>query len=125
MASTLQGVRVSDSKQAREFYYFGALAGRHRDSRFKEAIIQAFYAGIKCKPQSTCGNLEADVITDREPTLQRGNFSRVIRESASDAGRQSIGPALVSPPPRYPGCTPVRSGRCAPMRTTVEDRRLD
>ena len=82
MASTLQGVRVPDGKLAREFYYFGALAARHRDSRFKEAIVQAFYAGMKSKPQSTRENVNPDVVTDQDSTFQRGNFCAVIRGSA-------------------------------------------
>jgi hypothetical protein len=50
-----------------------------RTPRFKEDIIQAFYDGIKHKPETTFGNVKADVIADKEPRFQRGNFCSVIR----------------------------------------------
>jgi HD domain len=53
-----------------------------RSNRFKEDIIQAFYDGIKGKPDTTFGNVKADVLADKDPTFKRGNFCRVIRESA-------------------------------------------
>ena len=52
-----------------------------RTARFKEDIIQAFYDGIKHKPDTTFGNVKADVIADKEPFFQRGNFCSVIRGS--------------------------------------------
>ncbi len=52
-----------------------------RSARFKEDIIQAFYEGIKHKPESTFGNVKADVIADKEPHFHPGNFCRVIRDS--------------------------------------------
>ena len=53
-----------------------------RSERFKEDIIQAFYDGIKRKPDTTFGNVKADVIADKEPSFKRGNFCAVIRGSA-------------------------------------------
>jgi hypothetical protein len=53
-----------------------------RSGRFKEDIIQAFYDGIRHKPDSTFGNVKADVIADKEPHFHRGNFCEVIRGSA-------------------------------------------
>jgi HD domain len=53
-----------------------------RPERFKEAIIQAFYDGIRHKPDTTFGNVKADVIADKEPNFRRGNFCAVIRGSA-------------------------------------------
>jgi hypothetical protein len=50
-----------------------------RTPHFKEDIIQAFYDGIKHKPETTFGNVKADVIADKEPHFQRGNFCSVIR----------------------------------------------
>ena len=38
-----------------------------RTPDFKEDIIQAFYDGIKHKPDTTFGNVKADVIADKEP----------------------------------------------------------
>jgi hypothetical protein len=53
-----------------------------RDESFKEDIIQAFYDGIKHKPDTTFGNVKADVLADKDPTFTRGNFCSVIRGSA-------------------------------------------
>jgi len=52
-----------------------------RPARFKEDIIQAFYDGIKHKPDTSFGNVKADVIADKEPHFHRGNFCSVIRGS--------------------------------------------
>ena len=52
-----------------------------RIDRFKEGIIQAFYDGIKHKPDTTFGNVKADVIADKDPRFQRDNFCAVIRGS--------------------------------------------
>jgi len=52
-----------------------------RTPAFKEDIIQAFYDGIKNKPQTTFGNVKADVIADKEPDFIKGNFCSVIRNS--------------------------------------------
>ena len=53
-----------------------------RSARFKEDIIQAFYEGIKHKPETTFGNVKADVLADKDPAFTRGNFCSVIRASA-------------------------------------------
>lgn len=53
-----------------------------RSAHFKEDIIQAFYDGIKHKPETTFGNVKADVLADKDPTFRRENFCRVIRHSA-------------------------------------------
>jgi len=53
-----------------------------RTPRFKEDIIQAFYDGIKHKPETTFGNVKADVIADKQPHFHRGNFCAVIRQSS-------------------------------------------
>jgi hypothetical protein len=53
-----------------------------RTPRFKEDIIQAFYNGIKHKPETTFGNVKADVLADKDPHFTRGNFCSVIRGSA-------------------------------------------
>ena len=50
-----------------------------RTPDFKEDIIQAFYDGIKHKPETTFGNVKADVIADKDPHFHRGNFCSVIR----------------------------------------------
>ncbi|MBI0330100.1 HD domain-containing protein [Burkholderia plantarii] len=53
-----------------------------RPEHFKEDIIQAFYDGIRHKPDTTFGNVKADVIADKEPHFHAGNFCSVIRCSA-------------------------------------------
>jgi hypothetical protein len=53
-----------------------------RTPRFKEDIIQAFYDGIKHKPETTFGKVKADVLADKDPEFTRGNFCGVIRRSA-------------------------------------------
>jgi HD domain len=53
-----------------------------RPSRFKEEIIQAFYDGIHDKPETTFGNVKADVLADKDPSFRPENFCRVIRASA-------------------------------------------
>jgi HD superfamily phosphodiesterase len=53
-----------------------------RTEHFKEDIVQAFYNGIKHKPETTFGNVKADVLADKDPSFQRINFCRVIRDSS-------------------------------------------
>lgn len=53
-----------------------------RTPAFKEDIIQAFHDGIRHKPDTTFGNVKADVIADKEPHFHRGNFCEIIRRSA-------------------------------------------
>ncbi|GCE85246.1 HD domain-containing protein [Komagataeibacter diospyri] len=52
-----------------------------RTPHFKEDIIQAFYEGIKHKPETTFGNVKADVLADKDAHFHRGNFCSVIRRS--------------------------------------------
>jgi hypothetical protein len=52
-----------------------------RTAHFKEDIIQAFYDGIKHKPETTFGNVKADVLADKDPKFQRMNFCGIIRGS--------------------------------------------
>ena len=52
-----------------------------RPSTFKEDIIQAFYDGNKHRPESTFGNVNADVLAEKESHFHRGNFCSVIRGS--------------------------------------------
>jgi hypothetical protein len=53
-----------------------------RGDNFKERIIQTFYEGIKHKPETTFGNVKADVIADKQAHFHAGNFCSVIRCSA-------------------------------------------
>jgi hypothetical protein len=52
-----------------------------RSVHFKEDILQAFYDGIKHKPETTFGNVKADVLADKIPGFRRGNFCGMIRNS--------------------------------------------
>jgi len=53
-----------------------------RTGHFKEDIIQAFYNGIKHKPETTFGNVKTDVLADKDPAFRPMNFCKVIRGSA-------------------------------------------
>jgi hypothetical protein len=53
-----------------------------RPGRFKEEIIQAFYDGFHHRPETTFGNVNADVLADKDPSFRPENFCRVIRASA-------------------------------------------
>ena len=57
------------------------VAAYPRTPHFKEDIIQAFYDGIKRKPETTFGNVKADVLADKDPKFKRINFCSVIRGS--------------------------------------------
>jgi HD superfamily phosphodiesterase len=57
------------------------VAAYPRTEHFKEDIIRAFYDGIKHKPETTFGNVKADVLADKDPKFQRMNFCSVIRGS--------------------------------------------
>jgi hypothetical protein len=52
-----------------------------RTPHFKEDILEAFYEGIRSRPQTTFGNVKADVLADKDPEFVRGNFCEVIRKS--------------------------------------------
>jgi HD superfamily phosphodiesterase len=53
-----------------------------RSPHFKEEIIEAFYNGMKYKPETTFGTMNADVLADKNPGFQRGNMCALIRGSA-------------------------------------------
>ena len=73
------GIAFSDFTEAER----AAVVRAHpRPCRFKEEIIQAFYDGIHNKPDTTFGNVKADVLADKDPSFRPGNFCRVIRASA-------------------------------------------
>jgi hypothetical protein len=57
------------------------VAAYPRSARFKEDIIQAFYDGIHHKPETTFGNVKADVLADKDQKFQRMNFCNIIRGS--------------------------------------------
>ena len=53
-----------------------------RSPHFKEEIIEAFYNGMKHKPQTTFGTMNADVLADKDPHFQRTDMCALIRASA-------------------------------------------
>jgi HD domain len=57
------------------------LAAHPRTAHFKEDIIQTFYDGMKHRSQTTYGTVNADVLADKDPDFERGNFCSVIRGS--------------------------------------------
>ena len=59
-----------------------AVKAHPRTEHFKEDIIQAFYDGMRHRPETTFGTVNADVLADKDPSFQPENFCRVIRASA-------------------------------------------
>ena len=57
------------------------VAAYPRTEHFKEDIIRTFYDGIRHKPETTFGNVKADVLADKDPKFQRVNFCSIIRGS--------------------------------------------
>jgi hypothetical protein len=53
-----------------------------RSGPFKEEIIQAFYDAIRPRPETTSGNVEADVLADKDSYFRPINFCHVIHASA-------------------------------------------
>lgn len=72
------GIGYNDFAAAERDAVVGAFS---RTQSFKEDIVNAFYDGIKHKPDSTFGNVKADVLADKDPDFIRGNFCSVIRNS--------------------------------------------
>jgi hypothetical protein len=60
-----------------------------RTPQFEEEIIQAFYDGIKHKPETSLGNLNADIVAEKDPHFRPVNFCTVIRESRWRGLRQA------------------------------------
>jgi HD domain len=58
------------------------IAAHPRGRGFKKGIIEAFYDGIRHKPETAFGNVKADVLARMDPTYQRVNFCSVILDSA-------------------------------------------
>jgi hypothetical protein len=46
------------------------VAAYPRTEHFKEDIIQTFYDGIMHKPETTFGNVKADVLADKDPKFR-------------------------------------------------------
>jgi hypothetical protein len=57
------------------------VAAYPRPVQFAEDIIQTFYDGIKHKPDTAYGTINADVLADKDPHYVRGNYCSAIRGS--------------------------------------------
>jgi HD domain len=58
------------------------VAAHPRGERFKEGIIDAFTKGTIKKPETTFGNVKADVLALKDPDYKRLNFCSIILGSA-------------------------------------------
>jgi len=58
------------------------VAAYPRGSHFKDDIIDAFYAGMKHRPDSTFGTVNDDVLAFKDPNFMRIDFCKVIRSSS-------------------------------------------
>jgi hypothetical protein len=65
---------ISDADRA-------AITALHPRPGFKRQILQAFTEGIAPRPDTTCGNVKADVLERYVPGFKRGNFVDVILNS--------------------------------------------
>lgn len=65
---------VSDEQRA-------AVVEAHPRPNFKEQILAAFTEGIKDRPETTFGNVKADVLAHYVPGFVRGDFVEVVKNS--------------------------------------------
>ncbi|MEW1776035.1 HD domain-containing protein [Streptomyces sp. NPDC086777] len=59
-----------------------AVVAAHPRPDFKNQILAAFTEGIQDRPDTTFGNVKADVLAHYVPGFRRGDFVEVIRDSA-------------------------------------------
>jgi|SRR5579859_35832 len=57
------------------------VAAHPRGNHFKHNIIQAFYDGMKHRPDSTFGTVNDDVLALKDPSFERANFCSIIHGS--------------------------------------------
>ncbi|REG58051.1 HD domain-containing protein [Paraburkholderia sp. BL6669N2] len=60
------------------------VAAHPRERDFKNLIIDAFAQGTISKPETTLGNVKADVLEMKDPSYKRLNFCKIILGSAWD-----------------------------------------
>ncbi|MVO85604.1 HD domain-containing protein [Streptomyces sp. p1417] len=58
-----------------------AVVALHPRPDFKRRILEAFTEGVRRKPETTFGNVKADVLEHHVPGFERGDFVRTILES--------------------------------------------
>jgi hypothetical protein len=54
----------------------------HPRVNFKSSILRAFYDGMKCRPDTTFGTMNDDVIAHFDPTFARADFVTLIESNA-------------------------------------------
>jgi hypothetical protein len=69
------------------------VAAHPRERDFKNGIINAFTHGTIHKPETTFGNVKADVLELRDPNYKRLNFCQIILGSAWDDSHAGEGHA--------------------------------
>ncbi|MEU5429594.1 HD domain-containing protein [Streptomyces olivoreticuli] len=58
-----------------------AVVALHPRPGFKRRILEAFADGVRPKPETTFGNVKADVLAHYVPGFERGDFVRTILDS--------------------------------------------
>ncbi|MER7209402.1 HD domain-containing protein [Streptosporangium sp. NPDC000239] len=58
-----------------------AVVAAHPRPDFKNRILAAFTEGVKDRPETTFGNVKADVLAHYVPGFRRGDFVEVIKDS--------------------------------------------
>ncbi|MGP3976170.1 HD domain-containing protein [Streptomyces sp. 8N114] len=58
-----------------------AVVAAHPRPAFKQRILRAFADGVESKPETTFGNVKADVLAHYDPHFRRGDFVRTVLES--------------------------------------------
>ncbi|CAL9356025.1 HD domain-containing protein [Streptomyces albus] len=58
-----------------------AVVALHPRPAFKQSILRAFADGVEDRPETTFGNVKADVLAHYDPHFRRGDFVRTILES--------------------------------------------
>lgn len=58
-----------------------AVVAAHPRPEFKERILRAFTTGIRHRPETTFGNVKADVLEHFVPGFQRDDFVEIIRSN--------------------------------------------
>jgi hypothetical protein len=59
-----------------------AVLSAHPRPGFKDGIVEAFYDGIKHKPQTAYGTINTDILTGKDPSYIRPNLCAMIRGAA-------------------------------------------
>ena len=87
MGETIAGITVPDSALAKDATALVRDATRaevvaaHPRPDFKNGILAAFTEGLKHRPETTFGNVKADVLAHFLPGFERGDFVEVVKNS--------------------------------------------